>query len=319
MVEQPGIQVADVLVGIFQGLVIIALAPLIAGISRKVKARSQKRVGASVIQPYYDLAKLLTVKEEIVPEGSSWIFAYAPWINFICVSTAAFLVPVFLTYSPFGYAGDIFVLIGLFGLGKFFLILAAVDTGSTFGGIGGSREIMISAILEPFLFMAVFLASLTHGGTNISTIIGEAAVASTPLSPIVLFAVIALVIMIIIETGRLPFDNPATNLELTMVHKAMLFEYSGKGLGLLEWASYVKQLVLFSIVINLLAPWGIALSADVASMSVGLAAFIGKALLFAVLLTLLEVSVAKWRLFRIPDMIAMAVASLMIGMVLFYI
>ncbi|HEX7031506.1 MAG TPA: NADH-quinone oxidoreductase subunit H [Nitrososphaera sp.] len=315
---ESGTQVADVLVGIFQGLFIIALAPLIIGISRKVKARSQKRVGASVIQPYYDLAKLLTVKGEVVPEGSSWIFAYAPWINFICVSTAAFLIPVFLSYSPFGYAGDIFVLIGLFGLGKFFLILAAIDTGSTLGGIGGSREIMISAILEPFLFMAVFLASLTHGGTNISTIISEAVVAST-LSPIVLFAVIALVIMIIIETGRLPFDNPATNLELTMVHKAMIFEYSGKGLGLLEWAAYVKQLILFAIVINLLSPWGIAVSADIASVSVGIAAFIGKALLFAVLVTLLEVSVAKWRLFRIPDMIAMAVASLMIGMVLFYI
>ena len=309
---------ATLLVGVMQGLIIIALSPLIMGISRKVKARSQQRIGASITQPYYDLAKLMTIKEKIIPKDSSWIFECAPWINFICISTTAFLVPVFLTYSPFGYAGDIFVLIGLFSLGKFFLILAAIDTGSMFGGIGGSREIMISAILEPFLFMAVFLASLTHGGTNISTIIGEAAASNSPVSPIILFAVIALVIMIIIETGRLPFDNPATNLELTMVHKAMIFEYAGKPLALLEWASYVKQLILFSIVINLISPWGIALSISPISITVGIAAYIVKVVLFAVLLTLLEVRVAKWRLFRIPDMIAMAVASLMIGMVLFY-
>jgi formate hydrogenlyase subunit 4 len=310
--------IATLLIGIMQGLIIILLSPLMTGISRKVKARSQKRIGASIIQPYYDLAKMMTLKEEVTPKDASWIFVCAPWINFICISTAAFLIPIFLTYSPFGYAGDIFVLIGLFGLGKFFLILAAIDTGSMFGGLGGSREIMISSILEPFLFMAVFLASLTHGGTNISTIIGEAAASTTPVSPIILFAVIALVIMIIIETGRLPFDNPATNLELTMVHKAMIFEYSGKSLALLEWASYVKQLILFSIVINLISPWGISLSTSPASILVGIAAYIGKVLLFAVILTFLEIRVAKWRLFRIPDMIAMAVASLMIGMVLFY-
>jgi formate hydrogenlyase subunit 4 len=314
-----GIEITNTLIGIVQGIIIIVLSPLIAGISAKVKARSQKRIGASIIQPYYDLAKLINVKEEIIPKESSWIFRCAPWINFICVSTAAFLIPVFLTYSPLGYAGDIFMLIGLFSLGKFFLILAAIDTGSMFGGLGGSREIMISAILEPFLFMAVFLASLTHGGTNISTIIGEAAASTTPISPIILFAVIALVIMIIIETGRLPFDNPATNLELTMVHKAMIFEYSGKSLALFEWAAYVKQLILFSIVINLIAPWGISLSiSSPVSITVAIAAYIGKIILFAVLLTWLEIRVAKWRLFRIPDMIAMAVASLMIGMVLFY-
>ncbi|MDE1843224.1 MAG: NADH-quinone oxidoreductase subunit H, partial [Thaumarchaeota archaeon] len=189
---------------------------------------------------------------------------------------------------------------------------------SSFGGLGSSREMMISALLEPALFLSIFVVAITYGGTNLSTLIGESA--NSPFLPHaqIIFAAIGLFIIILGETGRLPFDNPTTHLELTMVHETMILEYSGKSLALMEWSQSIKQIILFTLMINIFVPWGISSSILLSSLAVGFLMFVGKISLFGIFVAFMESSVAKWRLFRIPDLIAIAIATSMIGIVLCY-
>ena len=231
--------------GILQALLIIILSPLIVGIMRKIKAKSQKRIGSGIFQSYYDIMKLLR-KDEVVSDQSSWIFQATPWINFVTTASAAFFIPVFLVYSPFGVIGDILLVVGLFALGRFFMMLAGLDVASSFGGLGSSREMMISVLVEPALFMTIFVIALFYGGTNISTIVSSANDTSILVVPGILFALIAFFIIMMAETGKLPFDNPSTHLELTMIHEAMVLEYSGKSLALMEWSHAIKQMILFT-------------------------------------------------------------------------
>jgi formate hydrogenlyase subunit 4 len=307
-------------VGLIQVLVIIALSPLLTGIMRKTKARTQKRIGSSVLQPYYDVLKLIR-KDEVVSDQSSWIFRACPWVNFVAITTAAFFIPVFLIYTPFGLVGDLLLVIGLFALARFFTMLAGLDVASSFGGLGSSREMMISALLEPALFLSIFVVAITYGGTNLSTLISSVSSASNSSflpHPQIIFAAIGMFIIILGETGRLPFDNPATHLELTMVHEAMILEYSGKSLALMEWSQSIKQIILFTLMVNIFVPWGISSSILVPTLAVGFLTFIVKISLFAIFVAFLESSIAKWRLFRIPDLIAIAIASSMIGIVFSY-
>jgi formate hydrogenlyase subunit 4 len=309
--------VITIIVGLIQVLVILTLAPLLTGIIRKTKARTQKRIGASILQPYYDLLKLVR-KDEVVSDQTSWIFRACPWINFAAMTTAAFFIPVFLVYTPFGLVGDLLLVIGLFALGRFFTMLAGLDVASSFGGLGSSREMMISALLEPALFLSIFVVAITYGGTNLSTLITASSNSSFLPHPQIIFAAIGLFIIILGETGRLPFDNPSTHLELTMVHETMILEYSGKSLALMEWSQSIKQIILFTLMINIFVPWGISSSILLSTLAVGFLTFIGKISLFGIFVAFLESSVAKWRLFRIPDLIAIAISTSMIGIVLFY-
>jgi formate hydrogenlyase subunit 4 len=309
--------IPEIIIGLIQVLVILSLAPLLTGIIRKTKARTQKRIGSSVLQPYYDLLKLIR-KDEVVSEQSSWIFRICPWINFVAISTAAFFIPVFLVYTPFGLVGDLILVIGLFALARFFTMLAGLDVASSFGGLGSSREMMISALLEPALFLSIFVVAITYGGTNLSTLISASSNSSFLPHPQIIFAAIGMFIIILGETGRLPFDNPATHLELTMVHEAMILEYSGKSLALMEWSQSIKQIILFTLMVNIFVPWGISPSILLSTLAIGFLLFFGKISLFGILVAFLESSVAKWRLFRIPDLIAIAVASSMIGIVFCY-
>lgn len=307
----------EITIGLIQALVLIALAPLLTGIIRKTKARTQKRIGASVFQPYYDILKLMH-KDEVVSDQSSWIFRACPWVNFAAMGTATFLIPVFMAYTPFGLVGDILLVVGLFALARFFTILAGLDVASSFGGLGSSRESMISALLEPALFLSIFVAAITYGGTNLSTMIGAASSSQVLPHPQLIFAAIGLFVIILGETGRLPFDNPATHLELTMVHEAMVLEYSGKSLALMEWSQSIKQMILFALMVNIFIPWGISQSILAPTLAIGFSVFVAKIAAFAILVAFLESSVAKWRLFRIPDLIAVAIASSMIGIVFCY-
>lgn len=304
-------------VGLIQVLVIIVLSPLLTGIIRKTKARTQKRIGASVLQPYYDILKLIR-KDEVVSDQSSWIFRACPWVNFAAITTAAFFIPVFLVYTPFGLVGDLLLVIGLFALARFFTMLAGLDVASSFGGLGSSREMMISMLLEPALFLSIFVVAITYGGTNLSTLISASANSSFLPHPQIIFAAIGMFIIILGETGRLPFDNPATHLELTMVHEAMILEYSGKSLALMEWSQSIKQIILFTLMVNIFIPWGISTSTFVLTLAFGFLMFVAKISLFAIFAAFLESSVAKWRLFRIPDLTAIAIASSMIGIVFCY-
>src|SRR5574338_1681584 len=177
--------ITTIIIGLIQALVLLALAPLLTGIIRKTKARTQKRIGASILQPYYDLLKLIR-KDEVISDQTSWIFRVCPWVNFAAMGTAAFFIPVFLIYTPFGLVGDLLLVIGLFALARFFTMLAGLDVASSFGGLGSSREMMISALLEPALFLSIFVVAITLGGTNISTMV-ESAAYSTILAPSMIF------------------------------------------------------------------------------------------------------------------------------------
>ncbi len=311
------LSITMIVIGLVQVLVILGLAPLLTGIIRKTKARTQKRIGASILQPYYDLLKLVR-KDEVISDQASWIFRACPWVNFVTMATAAFFIPVFLAYTPFGLVGDLLLVVGLFALGRFFTMLAGLDVASSFGGLGSSREMMISALLEPALFLSIFVVAITYGGTNLSTLISASSNASFLPHPQIIFAAIGMFIIILGETGRLPFDNPATHLELTMVHETMILEYSGKSLALMEWSQSIKQIILFTLMVNIFVPWGISSSVLLPSLTVGFLTFIGKISLFGIFVAFSESSVAKWRLFRIPDLIAIAIATSMIGIVLCY-
>lgn len=306
-------------VGALQLVAVFALAPLLTGVMRKVKARTQKRIGASVFQPYYDLSKLWR-KDEVVSDYSSWIFRSTPWIVAASTIAAALFIPVFVPLSPFSAAGDVLLVLGLLALGRFFMMLAGIDAASAFGGIGTSREMMMSSLIEPGLFLTIFVVSLTFGGTDLTSLVSAAARTGIVIAPTMLFGLISFVIIIFAETGRLPFDNPATHLELTMVHEAMALEYSGRSLALLEWSQSTKQLVLLALLANLFLPLGMppSIDAGLPSLAVGAVVTLVKVALLAMAIAYVETRLAKWRLFRVADLLTAAIASAMVGMIFFY-
>jgi formate hydrogenlyase subunit 4 len=303
-----------------QALVLLVVAPGIVGLIRKVKARFQCRRGASLFQPYADLAKLFR-KQPVVSTTTSWIFTATPYIVFSSTLTAGLLVPVFASQIPLNFAGNIIALVYLFALGTFFLILAGLDAGSAFGGMGSSRESIVASLTEPAMIMAIFAIALTAGSTNLSTIVHKTALLEgivTDPSPH-LMALAALVIVTIAETGRVPVDNPATHLELTMIHEAMVLEYSGRYLALVEWAAGLKLLVFLTLIANIFAPWGIATTLTPTALSIGMAAYLFKVAALAVLIGVMECMFAKMRLFRVTDLLGVAFILALLGMLFFYI
>jgi formate hydrogenlyase subunit 4 len=304
------VTVRDLLVQGAQMLLVLATAPLLTGLIRTLKARLLRRQGPSVFQPYRDLARLLR-KEATVAENASWLFRAAPYLIFSATWIAAALVPTFAAGLMFSWSADLIAIVALLGSARFFLALAGMDVGTAFGGIGTSREVMIAALAEPALMMIVFTVALIAGSTQLSTI------AEFMLSPAVGLRVslglslIALIIVALAENARLPIDNPATHLELTMVHEAMVLEYSGRHLALIEMAAALKLVVYISLIGCLFLPWGIApaQSADEALLY-GAGAFLGKLLICGFALAVFEVSIAKLRVFRAPDFIG---AALMLG------
>lgn len=310
--------VSGILIGIIQCLIIIVLAPLLTGIMRKTKAITQKRTGSSIFQTYFELMKLVR-KDEVISEESSWIFRFAPWIIFTSTLVVAFFVPIITVSSPFGLGGDIILIVGLLGLSRFFLMLAGLDVSSAFGGIGVSREMMISSLTEPALFLVLFNVAVTFGATNIETIVSHAAESSIMISASLLFSLFGFFIIVMAETGKLPFDNPATHLELTMVHEALILEYSGKRLALIELSQSIKQLLLLSLLIGIFIPWGLSAVFSVPAIIVGLLVFLLKMISLGIIIAYIESKVAKWRLFRIPDLIFLSLASGLMGIVFLHI
>lgn len=303
-----------------QTIILLAVSPLIVGLIRKVKARLQLRCGASVFQPYSDLAKLFR-KQPVVSTTTSWIFTATPYILFASTLAAGLLVPVFTSKIPLNFAGNIIALVYLLALGTFFLILAGLDAGSAFGGMGSSREAIVASLTEPAMIMSIFAIALTAGSTNLSTIVHKTALLEgivTDPSPH-LMALAALFIVAIAETGRVPVDNPATHLELTMIHEAMILEYSGRYLALVEWAAGLKLLVFLTLIVNVFAPWGIATSMEPASLGVALIAYLLKVSFVAVVIGVIESMFAKLRLFRVTDFLGVAFILALLGMIFFYV
>lgn len=280
----------------------LAFAPFLNGVIKAVKARLQNRRGPSPWQPYADLTKFLA-RESVVSEHASWIFRLAPQLYFGALLTTAALVPMWAARPPLAGAGDVVLLVGLMALARFALALAALDTASNFGGMGASREIAFASLIEPALFMALFALAIPVGSTSLTAL-----VAPDDLSAARVLAFGALGIVAVAETGRIPVDNPDTHLELTMVHEGMLLEYAGRPLGILLWATLVKQLVVLSLLVTLVAPWGIARgdAPGAGALALGLAAYLGKLLLLGVGLAVVETSFAKLRIFRVPDLLGAA-------------
>ena len=305
---------------VMQTIVLLGISPFLVGLIRKVQARLQCRRGAGVFQPYADIAKLFR-KQPVVSSTTSWIFTATPYILFASTLSAGLLVPTFASLTPLNFTGGIIALVYLLALGTFFLILAGLDAGSAFGGMGSSREALVASLAEPAMILSIFAVALTAGSTNLSTIVHKTAllegVATDPAPH--LMALAALCIVAIAETGRVPVDNPATHLELTMIHEAMVLEYSGRYLALIEWAAAMKLVVFLSLIANLFAPWGIATTLAPAAIGIGLVAYILKIAGLAVLIGILESMIAKLRLFRVTELLGTAFILALLGVVFFYI
>jgi formate hydrogenlyase subunit 4 len=310
---------AVILPSLFQLLLVLAFAPLITGIIRKMKARFQRRRGASILQPYYDLAKLMR-KEVVVSPVASWLFHCTPYLVFTSTLVIALLVPTVVTPVPLHWIGDIITVVYLFALGRFFIALVGLDTASAFGGLGSSREMSIASIIEPAMMLAIFTAAVTAGSTNLSTIVDR--LSSTPaamLNPAHLLAFAGLFIVTLAETGRIPVDNPATHLELTMIHEAMILEYSGRYLAFIEWASQMKLVLFLALMSNMFFPIGMATTWSPGALAIGGVAFLVKVTGLAIIVAVVESTNAKLRLFRVPELLMVAFILSLLSLILYFI
>ena len=296
---------------LLQMLLVLVLAPGLIGLVRQVKARLLRRRGPPVIQPYRDLVRLLR-KEAVIAENASWLFRVAPYMIFAAIWVAAALIPTFATGLLFSWSGDIIAIIALLGSARFFLALAGMDIGTSFGGLGASREMMIASLAEPAMLMIVFSLALIAGSTSLSTMAEFMASPGVGLRVSLGLALIALVIVALAENARIPVDNPATHLELTMVHEAMVLEYSGRHLALLELAAALKLLLYISLIGCLFFPVALAgAESGAAALGLGLVAYLVKLGVGGALLGFFEVSIAKMRVFRVPQFLG---AALMLGL-----
>lgn len=305
---------------IVQTVVILAAAPLVNGIIKKIKALSQKRKGAPVFQLYFDIFKLLK-KSTVVSDSASWIFKAAPYIVFASSLAAALLVPVTTLLNPVWYAGDLILMVYLLALGRFFMMLAGLDTASTFGGMGSSREAMISSLIEPSILVSLITVGLIAGSTSAYQVMDFMKGVAIPLRhPEYLMAFLALLIIIIAETSRIPVDDPSTHLELTMVHEAMLLEYSGRSLALMELGASVKQLVFITLLVNIFIPHDqLILISGAAAVLLSLLFYIIKVILVSVLIAIVEVGTVKLRLFSIPNLAALSFILSFIGFMQYFV
>jgi formate hydrogenlyase subunit 4 len=282
----------------------VAIAPGLVGYVRWIKARLQGRRGAPPWQPYFELRKLFG-KEAVVSNTASWLFRATPAIVFASCVVVTSLVPLVIAPSGRWVLGDLFAAVYLLLLGTFFLALAGLDTGSPFGGMGASREMTVVALTEPTVALSIVALALNAGSTSFAQIVASTlAEPAAALGPGHLLAFAALFIVTLAETGRLPVDNPSTHLELTMIHEAMVLEYSGPYLALLEWASAIKLVIFLALAANLFLPWGIAQSLAAAPLVVGLASLVLKLAILATAIAVLETRVAKLRLFRVPELLS---------------
>lgn len=301
------------LLAILQTLLFIGAAPLLAGWLKCVKCRLQNRKAPPLLQPYRNLYKLYR-KHPVLPQPASWMFRAAPYLVFAAAVLAAIIVPLVAVNLPTAQIADVIVLVGFFALGRSFLVLAGMDIGTAFGGMGASREMTISSLAEPAMLMAVFTLAMSAHTTNLSQAMNYVLDTGLVLRPSFVFALSALMLVAIAECGRIPVDNPATHLELTMIHEAMILEYSGRWLALIEWASQIKLMLYGVLIANMFFPWGIAQAFTLHALSTGLAMIVLKLALLAVLLALSEALFAKMRIFRVSEYLSFAYLLSVLGM-----
>ncbi|HEX9857940.1 MAG TPA: NADH-quinone oxidoreductase subunit H [Paracoccaceae bacterium] len=303
--------IANLLIQGVQMVLVVALAPGLVGLVRKIKARLLRRRGASLIQPYRDILRLMR-KDVVLAENASWLFRVVPYMVFAGTWVAAALVPTFATGLQFSWTADLIAIVALLGSARFFLALAGMDVGTSFGGIGSSREMMIATMAEPAMLLTVFSVALVAGSTQLSTVSAYMTSPEVGLRVSLGLSLVALIIVALAENARIPVDNPATHLELTMVHEAMVLEYSGRHLAMIEIAAALKLLLYISLIGCIFVPIGIADgTGGPLSYLVGALFYLGKLALGGGLLAVFETSIAKMRVFRVPDFLS---AALMLGL-----
>ena len=311
--------VLDILVQLGQLLLVLLLAPLLTGYVRKVKARLLRRQGPDLIQPYRDLHKLLR-KEVVLADNASWIFRMAPYLIFATTWVAAALVPTFATGLAFSPAADLIAIVALLGSARFMLALAGLDVGTSFGGIGSSREMMIASLAEPALLMIAFTLSLLAGSTQLSSVATYMQGPAVGTRVSLAMALVGLLMVAIAENARIPVDNPATHLELTMVHEAMILEYSGRHLAVIEAAASLKLLLYLSIIGCVFAPWGVAVAGQgFAAYAASLPVYLVKLAAGGFLLAIFETAVAKMRVFRVTDFLGAALMLALLATLLLFV
>ena len=299
-----------------QTLLLVAIAPLFTAWIKWLKCYLQNRRPASLLQPYRDLRRLFS-KEVVLAHNASPVFRVTPYVVCGTAILAASVVPFIIVQSPMTAMADMIVLVGLFALGRFFLALAGLDIGTSFGGMGASREMTLAALAEPAMLMVVFTLAMLASSTNLSTVINYTLHAELALRPSLLFALLAFILVGIAETGRIPVDNPATHLELTMIHEAMILEYSGRHLAMMEFAAQIKLLIYATLLINLFLPWGISETVSVKHLFSAMLALAAKLAILGTVLALAESALAKMRLFQVATFLAVAFVLALLGMLSF--
>lgn len=305
----------NILYLIIQIISVPLLAPLVKGIIQKMKARLQNRQGAPVTQPYSDLIKTFG-KREVISEDASWIFKYSPYLIFTISVIIPLGIPIFASVNNFPYMSDFLVIIYMIALMTFFLALSGIDVGSAFGGFGSSREMTLSAVTEGAFVFSLLAPSLLAKTNNLNQIVEV--LKFMPISQVfpLIFAFIAFLTVLLSETKRYPFDNPSTHLELTMIHEAMILEYSGKRLALLEWASYNKLLLFIILGLNIFFPWTVATAFTFNAIIVSVLGLILKIAGVAFVITFIESFIAKYRYFRLPDVLLTAFVLSVISVII---
>lgn len=299
-----------------QAAILMLLAPFIQGLIKKLKAGLQSRIGPPIFQSYYDIIKSLK-KDAVISEQASWLTKVTPYITFTSVITAGLLVPTFIANAPLSFAGDVIMVVYLLGLARFFTALTALDAGSSFGGMGSSREMALGAIIEPALLLALFTVCLSSGTTKLGQIVQIIAEKQWNLiDPSYGLALLAMLTVLIAEIGRIPVDNPDTHLELTMIHEGMLLEYSGRYLGLMMWAAQIKQLVMLNLFISMFFPWGIAFNWSGKGLTAAIFIYLLKLVALVIVLAFIETAYAKIRLFKVPKLLASSMALSVLAVIM---
>ncbi len=311
--------IGDLLLQGVQMALVLLLAPLLTGFVRKVKAHMLRRRGPPLLQPYRDIRRLLA-KEAIVADSASWVFRAAPYVVFAATWVAAALVPSYATGLVFSWSGDLIAITALLGLARFAQTLAGLDVGTSFGGIGTSRELLFAALAEPAMIMITFTVALVAGSTQLSAIAATMLTYTVGLRVSLALALIALIIVALAENARIPVDNPATHLELTMVHEAMVLEYSGRHLAMVDLAASVKLLLYASLLACLFTPLGLApADSGIAAYGLGIGTYVVKLAGAGAMLGVFEISIAKMRVFRVPNFLGIALMLGFLGALLLFV
>lgn len=309
---------APIIIEILQVLTVIGLAPAFVGWIRMLKCWSQGRTSAGLFQPYRDISKLFS-KDVVLAENASWIFRFTPYLVFGTAVLAGGIIPILSIDLPLAPTADVIVIVALFAIARFFTALAGMDIGTAFGGMGSSREMTIASLAEPAMLMAIFTVSLANKSTSLSQIVHVIYSGHSVLRPSLAFAFLAFILITIAETGRIPVDNPATHLELTMIHEAMILEYSGRHLALVEWGGMMKLFLFMMLGIASFLPWGIAPKESFLALPASLIFMALKLSIAGIAIVLIETGLAKMRLFRATEFLGAAFLLATLGMLSFFI